>query len=250
MMNALFGVMGTNIAQATDVMLHAAKFHPTTVGGTVPTKRETTDFGHGLRLATTEVVQRMTKGMPDVYGASLLWQNKERYSTQTPAWKYTTQNVNHMRSIKGMKDDAISKSSAQARENAGQVGGMVKPSLVDPALIAIAQDVSQYYDPTGRLGQLRKQYGDLVKANQSITTQYNMPSNERQRRSNIMIQNMQHNMQQQYLSIKYLEQELAKKYGQALAPALQGRGFSMASIDQMLRESIGSPAPSEAQAAE
>jgi len=243
MMNALFGAMGTNLAQATDVMLHAAKFHPTITGGTLPTPRETANFGEGLRKATTEVLANVTKGIPDV---PLLWQNKEKYSSMTPSWKFTTQSVGHIRSIVGMKDDAVSKSAQQDRANAQAVGGMGKQALGDPALVAIAQDIAQYYNPTGRLGQLRKQYSDYVKANQSIQKQYNLPQEERKRRGDIMIQTMQQNMQQQYLAIKYLEQELAKKYGPVLAPRLEGRGISVQSIDQMLRESIGNANPTPA----
>ena len=249
MWNALFGVMGTNLAQGTDIMLHAAKFHPTVTGGSLPTPRETKDFGLGLRLATTEVLKRSVKSVPDVYGASLLWQGKEKYSSMTPAWKFTTQATGHIRSIVGMKDE-LAKAATQARENANQVGGIPKPALTDPLMAAIAVDVSQYYNPSGRLGKLRKEYGDLVKANQSLVVNYNLPSDERQRRSNVMIQTMQHNMQQQYLSIKYLEQELAKKYGQALAPRLQGRGISVQSLDQMLRENTGGATTPEVAQAE
>jgi hypothetical protein len=45
-----------------------------------------------------------------------------------------------------------------------------------------------------------------------------------------------------------MEQELAKKYGQVLAPLLGGREFSMKTLDQLMHADAGGAQPDQAAA--
>lgn len=237
-MNALFGAFGSYLASGTDVALHAAKFHA--APGGVITPRASADFATGLRVGTTEVFNKATTNVPDV---PLLWQNKERYKVSTPAWQYVKENQQYIRSISGMRDDALGKAAQQRKQQAQQMGGITPQVLSDLSLIQIAQAVKAWQNPTGELGKLRSQYNQLSNINRAITVQYNLSQAERTRRSNEIIARMQDNMQQQHLSTKYMEQQIGDKFGQVLAPRLQGRRVSMKSIDEMLRESIINPSP-------
>lgn len=233
MLNALFGVMGSHLATATDVLLHASKYEGTTMGGKLLTPREQTDFAAGLRKAVGEVGFRTEKKIPDV---PLVWQNKDKYQVMTPAWQYVGEANYHLKSIKGMATAATGKAEELNRQIAASAGGVPKQVLRDAALITMAVDWAKFQNPTGELGKLREQYKNLGELNRSITTQYNMPQEERSRKSNLVIRQQQDNMRQQHLAILYKEQETEQKYGQYIAPLLKGRGVTVSSIDALLRE--------------
>jgi len=235
LVNSLLGAVGSHLVSGMDVMMHAAKFQPPNAQGTL-TPRASMDFAAGLRAATTEVVGKMTKGVPDV---PLLWQNKDKYQVATPAWQYVQENRTYIRSINGMKDQATGKGAQLQKELAGKAGGIPPQQLADVALIQIAQDVAKFQNPTGELGKLAKQYRDYSAMNRAVAINYNMPQAERTQKTNAIIAKMQDNMQQQHYAIKYFEHEIAQKYGRYLGPKLQGGGVTMQSLDQMMRESFG-----------
>jgi hypothetical protein len=234
-MNGLFGAMGSYLSASTDILLHAAKFE-TGVDGK-QTLRQSKDFAAGLRAATGAFVEKATANVPDV---PLVWQNQDKYRVTTPAWQYVAANNNHIRSIVGMKDG---KAAARRRQLAGQVGGVPEQALTDEVLVQIANVVNQYQNPSGVLGKLKQQYRDLSAQNRSLSVQYNMPQEQRQQRVNATVKKMQDNMEQQHLAVKYLEQVITQQYGQQLAPRLQGRPITIETVDKMMRESFGSPAP-------
>ena len=245
-MSALFGAMGSHVATGTDIMLHASKYHSKLGPENTLTPRQTRDFGEGLRAATTEVFNLATQRIPDV---PLLWHNKDKYYTSTPSWQYMGDTMTHLQSIKGTMDHATGKQAQIDRMIAANVGGVPKEVVTDAALLEVGQIIKQWQNPTGELGILRKQYQNLQKANQSLARAYNLSQDERKRRTDDLIKQMQSNVQQQMLATKYLEQQLSQQYGPYLASRLHGRGISIASIDQMLRESLGTvPAAASAQA--
>jgi hypothetical protein len=235
-MNALLGAMGSTLAQATDIALNAAKYYdkPDAQGRPVP--RPTPDFGAGLREALTTTINRPIQSVPDI---PLLWQNKEKYSVSTSAWKFVQQNNNAIRDIVGMKDEATGKTSQQRSQMAQQAGGMGPPSMQDPVLIQISTEVAQWNNPSGELGKLRKQYRDYTSMSRGVSAARNMSWEQKNQRLNMIIKAQQDNMQQQHLSIKNKEAEIAEKYGQFLQPHLDGRQISMQSLSQLMREASG-----------
>ena len=237
-MNGLFGAMGSYLASSTDILLHASKFN-TSIDGK-QTLRQSRDFSAGLRAATGAFVERAASGAPDV---PLVWQNEDKYRVTTPAWQYVAANNNNIRSIVGMRNDAVGKAAARKRQLAGQVGGMPEQALTDETLVQVANIINGYQNPSGVLGKLRQQYRDLSAQNRSLTVAYNLPQDEKRQRQNNVIMKMQDNMQQQHLAVKYLEQVIGQQFGQQLAPRLRGRPVTIETIDQMMRESFGSPAP-------
>jgi hypothetical protein len=241
MMNALFGAAGTFLAAGTDAMLHASKFHPTVGSTNMPSVRENRDFAAGLRAATTEVYNKATANIIDI---PLVWQNKDKYQVTTPAWQYMAENNTHIRSIAGMRDQAVGKSAQLQRAMEAGAGGIPQQALTDAALIQIAQVIHSWQRPNGDLGKLRKEYNDMARMNRAISVQYNMPQAQRSETTNMIIARMQDNMEQQHLATKYLEQVITERFGQQLAPRLQGRGVSLRSLDAIMRESFGSPPPS------
>jgi len=226
-MNAAFGAMGSHFAVATDVLMHASKFKQD--GNIAPSA----DFGRGLRLATTEVLNRMAVRAPDI---PLLWQNKDRYSVTTPAWQYVKQQERHLNSLKGVVNESLGPRATEKQAIAEKVGGIGPQRVKETALLQVAQVATAWQNQTGPLGKLRKEYDDLAAANRSISIQYNLPQSERTSRGNQIIRMMQDNMHQQHLSIKFLEQQIEEKFGPALAPFAQGRGINLESLDQMMHE--------------
>jgi hypothetical protein len=242
MLNALFGSMGANVAGATDVLIHASKFHPSLGAGNVVTMRQAQDFSEGLRAATTELFKRSTANVPDVVP---VWGGKPKYMTMTSAYTYVRENNEHIRSIAGMRDNAVGKAAALRRQQAAQVGGVPQQALVDASLIQLAQDVYRWQGAKGDLGLLRKEYKDLATMSGSLRMQYQMPQEEKQRRMNEIIKRQQDNMEQQHLAIKYFEQEATARYGPYLKQQLGGRPLSLSVMDQLMRDSLGNPAYSQ-----
>jgi hypothetical protein len=234
MMNGLLGATGGHLVAGMDVFLHASKYMPS--AGGVISPRESADFAAGLRAATTEVLQQAKSKVPDV---PLLWQNKDKYATSTPAWQYVKENEQHIRSIVSMRNDMMGKAASQNRQLAGQAGGIAPMAMTDQVLGQLANDINGWQNPTGELGKLKKQYKDLGVQQRAISAQYNIPHEEKTKRTNMIVRLMQDNMQQQHLATKNAEQMIAAKYGSVLAPRLGNRDLSMSTIDQMMRESIG-----------
>jgi hypothetical protein len=242
-LNALLGTFGAHIAAGTDVFLHASKYYPPGADGKL-TLRESQDFGIGLRKALGVVAQRATKNVPDVVGLSgNLWDSSQKRSVMTPKWEYVNENMQHIQAMVGMKDHAAGKESELQRKYAQQVGGMPKEALTDAAMIQIVKAVSQYQNPSGPLGKLKKEYRTYTQAANSINSNYNMSAEEKKRKLDIIVQKQQDNYDQQYMAIKYLEQRVSAKFGQYLAPRLNGRKITVQTLDEMARESIGSPSP-------
>ena len=237
LLSGIFGAMGAHLAQGTDIMLHAAKFHPQ-VGANAPVPRQSMDFGAGLRAATTRVFNEAVSKIPDV---PLIWKGEEKAVASTPAWKYVNENMNHVRSVVGMRDHADGKAAQLQREQAKRIGGMPQQHITDAALIQVSREVAQWYRPTGTLGKLRAEYTQLSKQAQSVRSQYNMPQEQRQQLLNRVVTAQQNNMMKQQQSVQLAEQYLAQKYGKALAPRLGGRLVNMVTLDQMMRESLGTP---------
>jgi hypothetical protein len=226
-MNAAFGAFGSHFAIATDVLMHASKFKQD--GSIAPSP----DFGRGLRLATTEVLQRSSARLPDI---PLLWQNKDRYSITTPAWQYVKQQEQHLNSLKGVVNESLGPRATEKQAIAEKVGGIGPQRVKETVLLQVAQVATAWQNQTGPLGKLRHEYDDLAAANRSISIQYNLPWSERTSRGNQIVRMMQDNMHQQHLSIKFLEQQIEEKFGPALAPFAQGRGINLESLDQMMHE--------------
>jgi hypothetical protein len=233
-MSALLGTFGTHLAAMTDTMLHASKYYPPGKDGKL-TPREEQDFAAGLRAAVSTVLPRYTKNVPDI---PLLWQNKSKYSVMTPAWQYVAENTTHIRSIVGMREQAEGKAAQLERQYANQVGGVPKQAMTDAALIQVARGIAQFQNPSGPLGKLKKQYSDYARAASSVSSAYYMDNDTKQQRVNALIQKQQENMQQQHLAIKFAEQQVAVKFGKYLEPLLQGRKITMATLDQIMRDSI------------
>jgi hypothetical protein len=235
-MNALLGAMGSTLAQATDIALHAAKYYdkPDAQGRPVP--RPTADFGAGLREALTTTINRPIQSVPDI---PLLWQNKEKYSVSTSAWKFVQQNNNAIRTITGMKDEATGKTAQQRSQMAQQAGGMGPAAMSDPLLIQISTEVAQWNNPSGELGQLRKQYRDYTSMSRGVSAARNMSWEQKNKRLNMIIKAQQDNMQQQHLSIKNMEATIGEKYGKYLAPRLDGDPVSMQSLASIMKEATG-----------
>jgi hypothetical protein len=247
MMNALWGAMGSHLAQSMDVMIHAAKYDGSLTSGNVNRERNANDFGAGLHAAFNETFQNVKKAIPDV---PLLWQGQEKYSVTTAPWKFVQENKDHIRSIQGMQQTSLSKTNQERRARDAAIGGVPVQPVTDPALLHLSNDVGEYAKPTGPLGQLQKQYNDYSKDARALRSQYAMPYEERQRRVNTVVKLQQDNMKQQQLAITYLEQELAKKYGQALAPRLAGREFTLANINKMMRANAAGGGGEPVQASE
>jgi hypothetical protein len=242
-MNGLFGATGANLVAGVDVMLHAGKYQQGPQG---ITPRESFNFAEGLKAATSEVLSASKGKLPDV---PLLWQNKEKYATQTASWQYVKENDTHIQSIKGMRDD-LGKSAQRKQELAKAAGGIGPMAMTDPALAQLANEIYQWQNPTGELGKLKKQYGELGVQSASVKANYRLPQEERTRVNNQIVKLMQDNMMQQYLATKNAEEMIAQKYGQALAPLLEGRHITMATLDSIMRESIGTTkqtAPAQAE---
>ena len=238
MMNALFGVLGSHVAMATDVMLHAAKYGPTTMGGKLLTVRDQADYAEGLKKAIGEVAFRGESRIPDV---PLLWQNKPKYTVMTPAWQYVGEANFHIKSINGQRNLAMGKVGELKRQMAASVDGVPKQVLQDAVLIGMSDDIYKWQSPTGDLGKLKDEYKKLGDYYTSIVTAYKLPQEERTRKGNLIIRQQQDNMRQQHLAILYKEQEVEQKYGKYIAPMLKGRGVTMASIDAVLRENMNRP---------
>ena len=238
MLSALFGSFGAHLATATDIMMHAAKFHPQPGPDGRPVARDTPDFGAGLRAATSRVFRDTVNKVPDV---PMLWKGEERAVATTPAWRYVTENMNHVRAIVGMRDHATGKTSQLNAQQASRIGGVAQQAVTDRALIAISQEVSAWYRPSGPLGKLRAEYIQLAKQAGSVRAQYNMPHEQRRQLLNRVVTAQQDNMIKQQQSVQLAEQYLAQKYGQALAPRLGKRLLNMTTLDQMMRESLGAP---------
>lgn len=238
MMGALFGAMGTHIAMATDVMLHAAKYNTTGGPTPLPTPRQSADYAAGLQKATGEVFNRVKSRIPEV---PLVWQNQERYAVMTPAWQVMSQNTSHIRSINGMRDD-LGKAATARRQAAVEAGGIPQRVMTDQVLIQIAEDISAWQRSTGDLGKLKQQQNDLRVRSRAVDVQYNLSFEQRTAEKNKYIKMQQDNMEQQRLATQYAEQVIAAKYGQALAPMLKGRQINMATLDAMMRENVGGAA--------
>lgn len=237
MLNALFGAMGSYLASSTDVLLHASKFDMSS-GKLTP--RQQTDFAAGMRAATSNFKEKVTAGIPDI---PLLWQNTEKYKVMTPAWQFVANNNQHIKSIVGVKT-STGKAAQRAQQGAANVGGIPQQQMTDQLLLAVADDVSKFQNPSGPLGQLKKQNVDLTRQNHSVLANYMLSQEEKTRRSNYIISKLHENQQQQHLAIRFLEQSIADKYGQQLAPRLRGRKIDMATLDAVMRENFGSaPAP-------
>jgi len=140
-----------------------------------------------------------------------------------------------------MRDHADGKAAQLQREQAKRIGGMPQQHITDAALIQVSREVAQWYRPTGTLGKLRAEYTQLSKQAQSVRSQYNMPQEQRQQLLNRVVTAQQNNMMKQQQSVQLAEQYLAQKYGKALAPRLGGRLVNMVTLDQMMRESLGTP---------
>jgi len=245
-LNALLGTFGAHLAAGTDVFLHASKYYPVGDDGKL-TPRESQDFGVGLRKALGVVAQRATKNLPDVIGLTgNLWDSQQKRSVMTPKWEYVNENTQHIQSMVGMKDGADGKAAKLQAKYAQQVGGMPKEALTDVAMIQIVKAVAQYQNPTGPLGKLKKEDAIYKNSINALNSNYNMSAEEKKEKIDIIVQKRQDNMDQQYMAIKYLEQRVAAKFGAYLAPRLNGRKITVATLDEMARESIGSPSPDAA----
>jgi len=233
MMNGLLGANGAHLVAGMDVFLHASKLQPSAGGGFSP--RESADFAAGLKAATTEVFQQAVSKVPDV---PLLWQNKEKYSTQTAAWQNVKENEQHIQAIVGMRNDAMGK-AAQKKQLLSKMAGGVPPQVMSDIVLAqLADDINKWQNPTGELGKLKKHYGELAIQQRAVSVAYNMTQDQRRLRTNQIVKLMQDNMQQQHLATKNAEEMIAHKYGKYLTPRLGDRHLTIKTIDQMLRESI------------
>ena len=234
-MSGLFGALGGHIAVGTDIMLHAAKYKPELGPGNLLQRRDAADYGEGLRKGTTEVLGRLTK-LPDIYP---LWKNEAKYVTTTPAWQYVKEKMVDINVIKGMRDHADGKAGQIARAMQGRIGGMPKEVLTDVALIQISREIAAWERQSGPLGKLQKAYNDLGKQASSVSAQYNMPTDKKNDLHNRIVKLQQDNMMQQQAAVLLAEQYIAKKYGAALAPRLDGRAVNMNTLSVMMRESLG-----------
>ena len=242
-MNALFGTLGGYVAQGTDVMLHAAKYHPQIGPNNQVIPRTTSDFAEGLKRATGVVTGKVAEKLPDI---PLIWQNKDRYAVATPAWQYVAETNSHIRNIKDMHTSAMKKAANARRERVVGAGGIPTQGISDVVLAQIAEDVVAWDAPTGAFGKLKKQYSELVDKSRGVSIQYNMPTDERQKQINQYIMQQQDVKKQQQLAIQYAEQVIAAKYGMALKPLLKGRFVNLKTINELLRENIGEPAAAHA----
>jgi len=145
----------------------------------------------------------------------------------------------------------MGKAAQRNKELAKAAGGIAPQAMTDQVLGQLASEVNQWQNPTGELGLLKKQYRELGVQNRSVQSQYNLPADARRERGNQIVKLMQDNMMQQHLATKHAEEMIAAKYGQALAPLLNGRHITLSTINSMMRESIGSTvqtAPAQAPA--
>jgi len=233
-LNAVFGAMGSHIALATDIALHAAKYKTEFGPAGTLQPHESAQFAKGLRLATNEVLSGVVSKIPDI---PFMWRANEKQTVSTPAWQYVKENDTHLRSIVGMRTD-IGNTAMKRRETAVASGGMTKPILTDPVLIKITNDLAAYQSPKGDLGILRKQYNDLRDQSRSVSAQYNRPAEWKRNEVNRLVKLQQDNLVQQQMAIKYAEQKIAEIYGDHLAPRLNGRSITIGTIDQIMRESM------------
>lgn len=233
-LNAVFGAMGSHIALATDIALHAAKYKTEFGPAGTLQPQENAQFAKGLRLATNEVLTGVVSKIPDI---PFMWRANEKQTVSTPAWQYVKENDTHLRSIVGMRTD-IGNTAMKRRETAVASGGMTKPILTDPVLIKITNDLAAYQSPKGDLGILRKQYADLRDQSRSVSAQYNRPAEWKRNEVNRLVKLQQDNLVQQQMAIKYAEQKIAEIYGAHLAPRLNGRSITIGTIDQIMRESM------------
>lgn len=233
MMSALFGAMGGYMAQSTDILLHAAKSKQQT--GLSLNDRDD-GLADGIRSAMGNVVGRLKTAVPDM---PLIWQGKDKYMATTPAWEYVAENNQHIRSIVGMRNEALGKTAIERRQQIQQAGGVTPRVLADAALLHVADEIAKFQRPTGMLGQLNKQYNELVNLKRGIDVQHKLTFDERQRRSNELMRKMHDNKEQQYLAVKYLEQHIAAKYMRYLQPKLRDRPINMQTLNDLMKESIG-----------
>jgi hypothetical protein len=243
--NALGGAMGSHIAQGIEVLMHAAKFDTSIRPGSVLTQRQSMDFGRGLNAALTTTFKNVTKNIPDVVP---LWSGKEKYSVMTPSWQYVQESNNHIRSVVGARDTSLSPTNQARRARDVQIGGTPVNPVTNQVLLQIANEVADFSKETGPLGQLRKAQRDYAKDAASLKPARGLPPEVQQERVDKTVQAQQANMKQQQIAIQYMEQELAKKYGQVLAPMLGGREFSMKTLDQLMHADAGGAPPEQAAA--
>jgi hypothetical protein len=234
MMNGLLGANGAHLAAGMDVFLHASKLQPNAGGGFSP--RESRDFAAGLKAATTEVYEQAKSKIPDV---PLLWQNKEKYSSQTAAWQQVRENTQHIQAIVQMRNDMMGKAAQKKQLLSKMAGGVPPEQMTDVVLAQLADDVTKWQNPTGELGKLKTHYGELATQQRAVSVAYNMTQEQRRLKGNQITKMMQDNMQQQHLATKNAEELIAAKYGKYLAPRLGDRHLTISTIDQLMRESIG-----------
>ena len=239
MLNALFGAMGSYLASSTDVLLHASKFDMSDGKLTPRTQR---DFAAGMRAATSHFTEKLVAPAPDI---PLIWQNKEKYKVTTPAWQFVAENNQHIRSIVGIKTSSTGKAAQRAAQGAANVGGVQQQIMADQLLLTVADDVSKFQNPSGPLGKLKAQNKDLTLQNRSVSANYMLSQDEKLKRTNNIIAQIQNNQKQQHLAVRFLEQAIAEKYGQQLTPYLRGRKIDMSTLDQVMRERFGSPPMSQ-----
>ena len=240
LLKALFGTMGSHIAQALDVAMHATKYDVSVGGGISP--KQAYDFNRGLVAATNEVYEKVKERIPDV---PVLWSGPERSVTMTPAWEHVGEATGYMRSIKGMRDATAGKTAQLNRQLAAATGSIQQKVIADMTLLKIADDVSKFQNPTGPYGMLKAQYNQLSNINRGVTNNYTIAAEERQKRHVFYTKQMQDNLMQRSLAINLLEQQIEEKYGKYLKPLLAGRGITMQSLDAIMRERLGVPAPQQ-----
>jgi len=246
LMKALFGTMGSHIASGLDIGLHAMKWDISATNGGI-TPKQAFDFNRGLSAATNEVYERIKDKAPDV---PLLWTGKEKVVTMTPAWTYVGEANNDMQSIKGIRNSTMGKKAQMMQQLTSAAGGVKQKILADLTLLKIADDITKFQNPSGEYGKLKEQYNQMGAVDRSITSNYNIPREQRQQRHNQFVKAMQDNLMQRHLAINYLEQQIEAKYGQYLKPLVRGRGVTMSSLNAMMRERLGQPQSANAAAGE
>ena len=230
MLNAMFGAFGGYTASALDILLHAAKKGPHGMEINDP------DLAMGIRAAMGELMGKVVKSQPDV---PLVWQGKEKYTATVPAWEYMADSMQHVRSIVGMRNEALGKTAQERRKHVEAVGGMNPQVLSDTALLHVANDLAAYQRKTGPLGQLTTLYSAMANQKKGIDTSYKLTFAERQERGNAIMKQMHLNKQQQYLAVKAFEEYAAAKYAPYLQHLLKGRPINLQTLNDMMKESIG-----------
>lgn len=231
----LFGANGLYVAKSQDAFMHATKFDLSKRDAQgIATTRDAPDYVAGLKAATTSFVEQQERRVPDV---PLLWKGAEKQYTMTSASGAVGEAKSHIANINGIRDSAQGPRAKEKRGTQAEDGGVVQRYLRDPLLLQVADEIRKW-DRTSEYATLKKEYGTLAAQRRAIDSNYFLAKQQKQAKSNALIDKMQANMEQQRLAIMFKEQEIAERLGPVLQPMLGERPVTMQALDQVMRQSI------------